>query len=74
MLGRIHRNGSSRLRTADGWVSEFSAKHDRRLVELLDPHRDLVEQLMAAMGVAQDSTDKVPELHIDEDEFFDCVG
>jgi hypothetical protein len=53
VLGRIDRNGSSHLRTADGWVSEFSAKHDRRLVEPLDPDRDLVEQLMAAMGVAQ---------------------
>lgn len=49
VLDRISRKGLSRLRTPDGWVSEFSAKHDR-LVELLDPEADVVGLLIAALG------------------------
>lgn len=51
VLGRVSRNGLSRLRTADGWVSEFSVKNNRRLVELLDPDTDVVALLTAAMGL-----------------------
>jgi len=57
VLGRINRKGLSRLRTADGWVSELSAKQDHRLVELLDPESDIIEQLVAAMGATQNSMD-----------------
>jgi len=64
VLGRVNRKGFSRIRTADGWASEFSANQDRRLVEQLDPDRDPVEQLMAAMNATQNSEDWEPEPHL----------
>jgi nucleoside-diphosphate-sugar epimerase len=33
VLGRVNRRGWIRLRTPDGWVSESSFKHGRRLIE-----------------------------------------
>jgi len=59
VLRCINRNGLNRLRTADGWVSEFSAKHNRRLVEFLDPDSDVLGLLTAALGVITKSADTV---------------
>jgi hypothetical protein len=64
VLGRISRKGLVRVRTADGWASEFCAKQDRRLVEQLDANQDPIEQLMAAIGNAQNPMDQEPESHL----------